>query len=254
VVKLGLIGRNPAEVVTPPKSISKEMRFYDENLVNQMLLAARGDRHEALYQLAITTGLRQGELLGLRWSDLDLGKRTLQVQRQLKRKFRKGDYFELLKTKAGRRTIILGAKTIEKLQEHWKRQNQERIFAGSRWQENDLIFPTPKGTPMDHSNLYRAFKGLIKKVGLPEIRFHDLRHTAASLMLNHGVPVIIVSRRLGHSKASITLDIYGHLVPEMQSEVAEMMDELITPVEIELHPTAPENASPQEKEEKYPHI
>lgn len=246
-LKLGLIIRNPAAVVTPPKSSQKEMKIYDESQVNQMLLAARGNRNEALYNLAVTTGLRQGELLGLRWNDLDWEKRSLQVGRQLKRKFRKGDYFEYPKTKAGRRTIILGSKTIEKLQEHWKCQNQERVLAGERWQENDLIFPTPIGTPMDHSNLYRAFKDFIRQAGLPEIRFHDIRHTAASLMLNHGTPVIVVSRRLGHSKASITLDIYGHLIPEMQNDVAEMMDELISPAEIHLHQTAPERIGLIEK-------
>jgi integrase len=93
---------------------------------------------------------------------------------------------------------------------------------------------------MDQRNLHREFKSLIKIAGLPDIRFHDLRHTAASIMLNHGVPVIVVSRRLGHSKPSITLDIYGHIMPGMQAQIAEQIDELITPVEIALHPVAPE--------------
>jgi len=97
---------------------------------------------------------------------------------------------------------------------------------------------------MDHPNLVRNFKRLIKLAGLPEIRFHDLRHTAASLMLNHGVPAIIVSRRLGHSRVSITLDTYGHLIPELQGEAAELLDELITPIPIELHTTALELFKP----------
>jgi len=154
----------------------------------------------------------------------------------LKRKFVKGDYFAPPKTKNGRRSVVLGIVTIAKLREHWNRQNELRILAGNRWQENDLIFPTPIGTPKNQSNLYREFKEIIKGADLPEIRFHDLRHTAASLLLNHGVPPIIVSRRLGHYKVSMTLDIYGHLMPEMQDDAAKLIDDLITPVEIELHP------------------
>jgi integrase len=134
----------------------------------------------------------------------------------------------------------LGAKSIEKLREHWERQNHERKHAGDRWQENELIFPSSVGTPVNHSNLVKTFKRVISLAGLPEIRFHDLRHTAARLMLNHGVPVIIVSRMLGHSKVSITLDIYGHLMPEIQHQAAVLMDELIAPIEIGLHPVAPD--------------
>ena len=101
-----------------------------------------------------------------------------------------------------------------------------------------MIFTTRNGTPIHPRNLLRDFKDLLHNAGLPEIRFHDLRHTAASLMLNHGIPIIVVSRRLGHAKPSITLDVYGHLIPSMQVEFAEMIDTLVTP--IELHPTAPD--------------
>jgi integrase len=235
-----MLGRNPTDAVTPPRYEHEEMRFYDEAQVNQFLFAAKGNRNEALYYLAVTTGLRQSELLGLKWSDLDWVKKTLSVQRQLRREFKQGDYFTTPKTKAGKRTIVLGEKTIEILHEHWDLQNQERRFAGGRWKENDLIFTSSIGTPMDQHNLYHTFREFIHSVGLPEIRFHDLRHTAASLMLNHGIAPIIVSKRLGHSKVSITLDIYGHLMSEMQSEAADLMDELITSVPIELYRVAPE--------------
>jgi integrase len=176
----------------------------------------------------------------LKWSDLDWIKKTLTVQRQLRREHRNNDYFTIPKSKAGRRTILLGEKAIEILHEHWDLQDQERRIAGRRWKENDLIFTSSIGTPMDQFNLYHTFREFIHSVGLPEIRFHDLRHTAASLMLNHGIAPIIVSKRLGHSKVSITLDIYGHLMSEMQSEAADLMDELITSVPIELHRVAPE--------------
>jgi integrase len=232
--KLGLILRNPANAVKRPRYEIPEMKFMDEVQVNQFLSATQGQRYEALYHLEIATGMRQSELLGLRWKDLDWERCSLIVQHQLKRGFKEGDYFSQPKTRSGRRIIILGKKTVIKLREHWIRQLQEKQLAGNRWKENDLIFPSTIGTPINQNNLYRSFKELLKTIGLPEIRFHDLRHTAATLMLNHGVAPIIVSKRLGHSRVSITLDVYGHLIPEMQNEAAEMIDDLITPIEVNI--------------------
>jgi len=246
-LKLGLIGRNPTDATTPARPEVKEMKFYDESLVNQFLNAAEGDRNETIYHLAIATGMRQSELLGLLWSDLDWRRRSITVQRQLKRGGKKGDYFSTPKTRAGRRSILLGNRTFEKLREHYNRQLVERRKMGDRWQENNLIFPSSVGTPLDQYNLYHNFKGLLQRAGLPDIRFHDLRHTAASLMLNHGIPVIIVSRRLGHSKVSITLDTYGHLIQEMQNEAAELIDELMNPIKVEL--IAPQLHHPAEMSE-----
>jgi integrase len=237
-LKLGLISRNPTNATTPPRAESAEMRFYDEAQVSQFLSASQGERLEALYFLEIATGLRQSELLGLKWADIDWNRRSISIKRQLSR-FKKEGYFTLPKTKAGRRMIILGANILEKLRQHWKAQQLERQFAGQRWQENDLVFPSTIGSPCDQGNLYRDFRRIVVKAGLPPIRFHDLRHTAASLMLNHNIPPIVVSRRLGHYKASFTLDIYGHLIPEMQDEAADLMDELIFPAPLliahELH-------------------
>ena len=105
---------------------------------------------------------------------------------------------------------------------------------GERWQDYDLVFPSTNGTPQDRDNLRRRYKRLLKKAGLPEIRFHDLRHTAATLMLNNNILVIVVSRRLGHAQPSITLDVYGHLIPTKQKEVASLMDQLLTPIQIQI--------------------
>jgi len=116
------------------------------------------------------------------------------------------------------------------LRSQYENQNTERTAAGVEWCENGLIFTTSLGSPIHPRNLLRDYKKFLLEAGLPEIRFHDLRHTAASLMLNHGIPVIVVSRRLGHAKPSITLDVYGHLIPSMQIEAAMKMDELVTPV------------------------
>ena len=246
-VKLGLIGRNPASATMPPKPRFKEMKIFDESQVSRMLVAAIGDRNELLYHMAVVTGMRQSEMLGLQWKDLDWKNRSLKVQRQLNRVRGVGYRFAPPKTKAGRRTIVLGKKSIQKMREHQDRQHVERLLVGNRWRDHDLVFPTTIGTPMDQRNLLRDFKSLIQKAGLPEIRFHDLRHTAASIMLNHGVPLIVVSRRLGHSKPSITLDIYGHLIASLQAEAAEKIDDLITPVEVGLHLNCTYEESPLEE-------
>jgi len=110
----------------------------------------------------------------------------------------------------------------------------EKAVAGERWQEHNLIFPSTVGTPMGSSNLHKDFKKQLQKAKLRDIRFHDLRHTAASLMLNYGVPVLVVSKILGHSKTSTTLDVYGHLIPVMQEQAARIMDEVITPIPVNL--------------------
>lgn len=184
----------------------------------------------------MTIGLRQRELLGLKWSDLDWLGRSLHIRRQLMRKRGGGFTFSEPKTKAGRRTVILGPITFEKVKKHSERLQQERIIAGDQWQENNLMFPSKVGTPIDPCNLYKRFRKLTNKAGLPGIRFHDLRHTAASIMLSNGVAPNIVSRRLGHSKPSVTLDIYGHLIPGMQREVADLMDVLVAPIQVEFAP------------------
>jgi integrase len=228
----GLIGRNPASVVQPPRAPHKEMQIFSETQARQFLIAAREERNEALYYLALTTGMRQGEMLGLRWSDLDWSNGELNVSRKVQRVTKRGFIFSEPKTRAGRRIIKLGRETLGKLSEHLRAQDMERKAVG--WQEMELIFPSAKGTPIDQRNLLREFGALLEKAGLSKIRFHDLRHTAATLMLLNGTPLLIVSRRLGHSKPSVTLDIYGHYLPGMQDEVAGMMDELVTPIAAEL--------------------
>lgn len=233
-VKQDVILRNPANLVDPPPKPHREMAILSESQLSQLLVAARDHRLEALFHLAITTGIRESEVLALKWSDLDWRKGSLKVERQLERSHGKGIQFSTPKTAFGKRSIKLGRKTIEILRRHYEHQQTERIAAGETWKEYDLIFPSSVGTPIQQHSLWRGYKNLLKQAGLPPFRFHDLRHTSASLMLNHDVPVIIVSRRLGHARASITSDVYGHLMPNMQDEAAEMIDDLVTPTEVKL--------------------
>ncbi len=234
-VKLGVIHTNPAQATTPPVYETPEMEIYSEHEITQLLMAVKETNIEGLIHFAVTTGLRQSELLGLQWSDINWDRKTINIQRQLSRKFKKPNYFVSPKTKSGKRTISLGEKTIQKLQEHYRKQLNQIKKIGEKWQKNNLIFPSAVGTPMSQRNLYKKFKAVIHQAGMRNIRFHDLRHTAASLMLNHGIPALIVAKRLGHSKVSVTLDTYGHLLPGMEQETANFIDELITPIEVKLH-------------------
>ena len=226
-----MIGTNPVLAVIRPKFKRKEMKTLSDSQVRTLLSFAEGDRFEVLFWLAVTTGLRQGELLGLKWSDIDWTGRRIGVQRQVQR-LRGGLVFSEPKTAAGRRVIALGVLTIEKLRRHQNLQTEEKQAAKHYWKENDMIFPSSTGTPMDPSNLYHNFKRMLKRAGLPDIRFHDLRHTAATLMLQQGTHPKIVQERLGHSDISMTLNTYSHVLPGMQDEAAGKLDELLTPINV----------------------
>lgn len=233
-VKIGSINHNPASLIDPPRKPTREMAILNESQVSQMLVTAKGHRWEALYHLAVVTGMRESELLGLKWTDLDWIRKYMKVERQLQRPAGNGVVFISPKTGYGKRSVALGERTIEILRHHYERQQGERLSAGDTWVESGLIFTSSIGTPIHQRNILRDFKTLLKQAGLPPIRFHDLRHTAASLMLNHGVSVIVVSRRLGHARTSITMDVYGHLIPSMQTEAAELIDALVIPTAVKL--------------------
>jgi integrase len=230
-LQLGLVGRNVADSVTRPKLLRKEMKTLNDNQVRQLIQVAEGNRLQILFWFAVTTGLRQGELLGLKWSDVDWQTRRIHIQRQVQR-IKGGLIFCEPKSAAGRRVITLGKTTIEKLRDHSRKQKIERINAGVNWQEMDLVFPSSRGTPMEPSNVLKNYKKCLKVAGLPILRFHDLRHTAATLMLQQGINPKIVQERLGHSDISLTLNTYSHVLPSMQEDAAEKLDELLTPIDI----------------------
>jgi len=174
------------------------------------------------------------KLLGLKWVDLDWTTGNIFVQRQLQRVTGEGLVLCDPKSDSGRRTVVAGAMALEKLRKHQAIQHTERLFAGDRWQELGLIFPSTIGTPFEPRNLLRHYKVTLGKANLPKIRFHDLRHTAATLMLQSNIHPKVVQERLGHSTISLTLDTYSHVIPSMQTEAAEVMDELLTPISVEL--------------------
>jgi integrase len=233
-LKLGVINKNPAIATKPPKPKPKEMNILNEDQVQQLIVTGqlKCDQFTELYQIAISTGMRQGELLGLQWKDIDWDKRTIHIRRQLKRLHGGGYEFSTPKTKSGIRKIKVGSQLIEVLEIQKHRVSMYVFELMDQWKEHDLVFPARTGKPLSQSYLISRFKRLLAEANLPKIRFHDLRHTAASLMLNNGVPVLIVSKRLGHAKPSITLDVYGHMISNMQEKAAEVMDQFIIPLEI----------------------
>jgi integrase len=194
-----------------------------------ILDAAKGDPFEALYVLALTTGMRQGELLGLKWEDIDLAMRTLQVKRTIARLVGKGFITAEPKTTKSRRRIQLTKTAIEALRQHRTRQREAKLAAGSAWNEQGWVFCNAIGGPVEVGNMIRrSFRPILVKAELPIIRFHDLRHSAASLLLALGVHAKIVQELLGHSQISLTLDTYSHVLPSLQEEAVNRLDELLS--------------------------
>jgi integrase len=225
-----LVPRNPTEAVARPKHRHLEMQTLSPKQVAQLLEAARGDRLEALYVLAVTTGMRQGEMLGLRRKDVDLEQGVIHLQASLQRT-RDGYQFVQPKTSGSRRQVLLTDTAIDALTRHQISQTAERLLKGELWDnKDDLIFTNLTGGPLDSTNILRhCFRPLLEKAGLPPIRFHDLRHTAATLLLGQGVHPKIVSEMLGHSTVNITLDLYSHVTPTMQREAVNALDSLLRP-------------------------
>jgi len=224
----GLIPRNAADVKAP-RPAPEEMRPLSEDEARTFLHAAReaGDRFEALYVLAVTTGLRRGELLGLRWDDADLDRGTLRVGRALVREGGRHVVGET-KTKRGRRRVNLTPRTVAALKAHRKRQLEQRVRLAGLYEDCGLIFSSENGTPLNPENLVkRSFKPLLKRAGLPEIRFHDLRHTCATLLLGRGVHPKIVQELLGHATIAMTLDTYSHYLPSMGDQASGAMGDAL---------------------------
>ena len=224
----GLIPRNATRAVKPPQIRREEMRPLTPEQVGVLFGALRGDRLEALYVLAVTTGLRQGELLGLKWEDVNLDAGTLQVRRTLTTA-RGGPVLTAPKTKGSRRGVKLSLTASETLRGHLARQLGEIDDAGPLWRENGLIFASEAGDPLDRRYITtHRFKPLLRHAGLPRIRFHDLRHTCATLLLSKNVNPKVVSEMLGHATIAITLDTYSHVLPDMQDGAAKAMEEALS--------------------------
>jgi len=224
-VRARLIANNPTDYATLPRQERKEMRCLTPAEANAFLSAARGDRWHALWELLTLSGLRPGEALGLKWADI-VGS-AISVQRAL---VTAGDQWTVSepKTRRSRRTVPLAGSTLKALQAHRRQQAEERLLAGQAYQDNDFVFATANGSPLDIKNITaRHFRRVLQAAALPTIRLYDLRHTAATLMLSAGVNPKVASERLGHSTIVLTMDIYSHVLPDMQQDAVDRVDRLL---------------------------
>ncbi|PED86678.1 site-specific integrase [Bacillus cereus] len=224
-IDLELITKNVAAKTKLPKADKEELVVWSEQEVQLFLEAAQESRYSIVFHMALVTGMRQGELLGLRWKDVDLEKGHLTISQTLSHD---GKTFLLGgKTKSSLRKILLPASTVAKLKKHRAVVLKEKLSQGEEYQDNDLVMCTPSGTPINPANVRRSLNDLIKKAVVPKIRFHDLRHTHATLLLVKGVNVKVISERLGHSNIKITLDTYSHVLPTMQEDAVNKIEEIL---------------------------
>jgi integrase len=220
----GLLTRNVASLARPPRAARREMQALSAADVGRLLEATTEDRFGPLYAIAAGSGLRLGELLGLTWSDVDLEARQLTVRRSLSRAHGGGYELAEPKTARSRRTVMLPAIALDGLRRQKARQAAAKLAAGTAWQDRrGLVFTDAVGRSGDPSAASVAFRTAADRLGLP-VRLHDLRHTAASLMLAGGVPLKVVSEALGHSSIAITADVYSHVTPDLRREAADAMD------------------------------
>lgn len=225
-VRWNYVSRNPAALVDKPRSESFEIQPLNREEARQFLDAIRGHRLEALYTVALTMGLRQGEALGLRWRDVDLAMGYIRVNRQLQRVNHKYELVEL-KTRRSQRPLAIPPAIVASLVAHKQRQEDERRAAKLRWHDTELVFARPDGYPLSGSVITHTFQELLEKAGLPRRRFHDLRHSCATLLLAQGVSPRVVMEILGHSQISLTMNTYAHVLPEMGRDAANRMSALI---------------------------
>jgi integrase len=227
-LRWGLVLRNVAALTDPPRVERHELAILTIEQVRQLAAACEDDDIGPLVMAALTTGMRSGELLALRWEDVDLESASLRVSHSLQRM---GGNLILVETKTrrSRRTVPLPSVAVEALKVQRRRQLEAKLLAGPRWLEGGFVFTSSLGTPLDASNVLHRFQRLLAAADLPRMRFHDLRHSAASLLLALGVPARVVMEVLGHSQISITLDTYTHVAAEVRQEAALAMDRLFAP-------------------------
>jgi integrase len=224
-VKWRLLAYNAAQLVDPPKQRRYTSTVWTPDETRRFLATVQGDRFEALYTVATYLGLRQGEILALRWSDVDFDTRTLRVSGTMPTVGPRvaGD----TKTERSRRVLPLPEMVANALRAQRVRQLEDRLRAGDQWGEADLIFANIYGGPVERKGLHYRFKKAIEKAGVPDVRFHDLRHGCATFLLAQGVPARVVADMLGHSSIKTTMDTYAHVMPHLLHDAAVKMDGLL---------------------------
>jgi len=225
-VRWGFIYRNVADAVDPPSKNKNEMKIISETDVKKLLDKVKGTYLYMPVFIGITTGMRAGEILGLRWSDVDLKTGLISVVQELQLTKKEGIIFREPKTTGSKRTIELSPLVTNVLKQHKVQLNKERLAAGENYKDKDLVCCLQDGTPLNPGTISSRFHINVTELGFG-IRFHDLRHSHASILLQQGVNPKVVSERLGHAKTSMTMDVYSHVLPGMQREAACMLDQIL---------------------------
>jgi integrase len=226
-VRWGLLVRNPAVYAAPPKPHRGELQTWTAEELRQFLESVRDDRLYAAWRLAALTGMRRGEVLGLRWADLDMDGGWLSVRQTLV-VVDNHPQLSQPKTARGSRRLALDPGTMADLRAHHRLQAAERLTAGPTWSNEGLVFTCLDGRALHPEYVRRLFDRHLHRAGLPRIRFHDLRHTHATLALQAGVHPKVVSERLGHTTVAMTLDIYSHAIPALQQDAATAIAHLVS--------------------------
>ncbi len=228
-LRWGLVSRNVSDALDPPRVPRQEQVMLTVEQAQCFLEVIKGDPLEALYVVAIFTGAREGEILGTRWDDIDLAKGQLQIRRTIARVPKQGFKVSEPKTPKSRRLIHLTPYTVEALKHHRALQHEAHQAAGPLWDDQGWVFCNSRGRPIEVASLLtRSFRPLLEKAGLPRIRFHDLRHAFASFLLALGVHPKVVQEALGHSSSSQTWDTYAYLLPTLQGEAINRLDDLLS--------------------------
>jgi integrase len=221
-VKLGIVVRNVADAVTPPRVESKEMRVWSQEQGRRFLAVAGQSTYGPIWIVAMATGMRRSELLGLRWEDVDFERRGLRVQ-QVVTVVRGAPHVGPPKSRSSRREVLVPSEVMDALRTHRSRQNEQRLALGAIWEDHDLVFAAANGNYINPNNLTRDFTRLIALAGLPTIRIHDLRHAHVALLIQLGADIKDVSERVGHARTSTTMDIYHHVMPEQRNETVDKL-------------------------------
>ena len=230
-VLTGYLRTNPSEACILPRIIRKEMRPLEEDQVAVFLREVQGHPHEYLYKIALFTGLREGELLGLMWDCVDFEKGTILINKQLRRSQRKGGTYYFSPPKNNKSRTITPAPYVMKLLQAQKvQQAEQRLMAGPAWEASGLVFTNEFGRYVSYRAIFDSFKRIVKRIGLPDARIHDLRHTYAVNCIRAGDDIKTVQSNLGHATAAFTLDVYGHFTDDMRSVSAQRMEGFITNV------------------------
>ena len=232
-VKWQFVQTNVALSVDPPKVRRTEMKTLDRDNVAKLLRSPDPSRILPIVSFAVKTGMRQGEILALRWPDLDFERRVAEVRRTVRHLPRQGFVFSEPKSRMGRRSVSLPASLVEELRSLKASQAEGKLLLGSDYQDAGLVFCRSTGLPRYATTLKRQFGRLLASSGVPGVRFHDLRHSHATLMLQQGIHPKVVSERLGHASIQITLDTYSHVLPGLQDAAAERLDEWLSGGEVD---------------------